>query len=117
MSDKPTANGTQFKYSYQGIHAMLNMPEMAKKMFDHAAKIAALAESRAPVGTVDEPDVHAGLYKRSFVVSLDPRGGDKKDRPEGIVTNIAEDAFYVEFGNSGSEPYYIMRRAMVDVAP
>lgn len=104
-----------FSTSYQGIHEMLNMPEMYKVLGDHAVKVRTRCEETAPVGLPAEPDAHAGRYKAAFETAVYPHHGARKDRPQGYVINRSPDAFWVEYGHAGREPYHTMYIALLEV--
>jgi hypothetical protein len=108
---------TSFSSSYEGIHEMLNMPEMFALMQSHADKVRALAEASAPVGSPAEPDSHSGRYKAGFHTAVFPDHGAKHDRPEGYVINDTPDAFWVEYGTAGREPYHTLHRAVTEAKP
>ena len=101
-----------FSTNYDGIHAMLNMPEIVKTINGHADRVMGVCVATAPVGSPAEPDKHAGRYKAAFHTAVFMHHGAKKDRPEGYVINDSPDAFWVEFGHHGREPYATIRRAL-----
>jgi hypothetical protein len=104
-----------FESDYHGIGQMLNMPEMYKALEDRISRVRDLCEATAPVGSPAEPDKHAGRYKAGFKTAVYPRHGAKKDRPEGYVINDTPDAFWVEYGHAGMEPYHTMYIALLGV--
>ena len=55
---------------------------------------------------------HSGRYKAGFHTAVFP----KKDhrRQEAYVINDTPDAFWVEYGHSGREPYHTMHRALLE---
>lgn len=100
-----------FRASYHGVGEMLRSPWMQAEMRRRAEKVKAAAEAIAPVG---DPayDRHAGRYKASFVVESGSRGGFKRDRAYGKVTNSAPYAIWVEKGNSRTPAHHVLRRAL-----
>jgi hypothetical protein len=83
---------------------MLRSPEMAAEMRRRAEKVAVRARALAPVDS--------GQYKNSFVVSSGRRGGMKRDRAFGRVTNTAPYAMHVETGTSRTPAHHTLRRSM-----
>lgn len=98
------ASGTRVKAKYSGIGRMIRSPWMQAEMRRRAEKVKALAEATAPVET--------GQYKGSFAVSSGARGGFRKDRAYGRVTNDAPHAFLVEFGSSKVRAHHTLRRSL-----
>ncbi len=98
------ARGTRFRASYSGIGKMIRSPEMRAEMRRRAEKVKRAAEATAPVDS--------GEYKTSFRVTSGARGGFKKDRAYGRVTNTAPHAFYVEYGTSKTPAHHTLRRAL-----
>jgi hypothetical protein len=98
------ASGTRFKASYSGIGKMIRSPGMGAEMRRRAEKVKPLAEATAPVDS--------GEYKSSFKVTSGARGGVRKDRAYGRVTNSAPHAFYVEHGTSKTPAHHTLRRAL-----
>lgn len=98
------ASGTRFRASYRGIGRMIRSPEMRAEMRRRAEKVKAAAEATAPVDS--------GEYKASFKVTSGARGGFRKDRAYGRVTNTAPHAFYVEYGTSSTRAHHTLRRAL-----
>lgn len=98
------ASGTHFRASYSGIGKMIRSPQMQAEMRRRAERIKAAAVITAPVDT--------GQYEHSFRVTSGARGGLKKDRAYGRVTNHAPHAFYVEFGTSKTPAHHTLRRAL-----
>jgi hypothetical protein len=94
----------RFRASYRGIGKMLRSPEMQAEMRRRADKVARRAEAFAPVDS--------GQYKSSFTVSSGARGGLRRDRAYGRVTNTAPHAVFVEFGSSTVHAHQTLRRAM-----
>lgn len=98
------SRGTTFRASYAGIGEMLRSPEMQAEMRRRAAKVKAAAEAAAPVETGD--------YKGSFHLSSGARGGIRRDRAYGRVTNTAGHAIYVEYGTSAQPAHHTLRNAL-----
>lgn len=98
------ASGTRFRASYSGIGKMLRSPEMQAEMRRRAEKVKAAAEAAAPI--------ESGEYKRRFKVTSGARGGVRRDRAYGRVTNTSEHAFYVEYGTSKNPAHHTLRRAL-----
>ncbi|MFF5261365.1 HK97 gp10 family phage protein [Actinomadura viridis] len=96
--------GTRFQASYRGIGQMIRSPWMQAEMRRRAEKVKAVAAATAPVET--------GAYKRSFTVSSGARGGIRRDRAYGRVTNTAGHAVYVEYGTSKIPARYTLRNAL-----
>lgn len=94
----------RFRASYRGIGKMIRSPEMQAEMRRRAAKVARRAAAFAPVDT--------GEYKNSFEVTSGARGGLKRDRAYGRVTNTSSHAMFVEFGSSKVHAHQTLRRAM-----
>lgn len=94
---------------HQGFGKFLNSDILKRAVEDVAHAIEAHAIAIAPVGPPTDP--HAGRYKASFVVRSHSHGGAKKDRAEAIVSNVAPEALYVEYGSAGAEPYHTLLRA------
>lgn len=90
--------GSKISFSYTGIGAMLRSAGMVEHMVARAQKIKDRAEADAPVYDGPGRDPHRGRYKDSFGVDGTARGGVRKDRAAGIVTNDAPEAVLVEFG-------------------
>lgn len=95
---------TRVRLSYSGIGKMIRSPEMEREMRRRADKVAARARATAPVDS--------GEYKASFVVTSGRRGGSKKDRAFGRVTNTAPHAIHVETGTSRTPAHHTLRRAL-----
>lgn len=98
------ASGTRFRASYGGIGKMIRSPQMQAEMRRRAEKVKAAAEAASPI--------ESGEYKGSFRVTSGARGGLKKDRAYGRVTNTSSHAFYVEYGNSKVSAHHTLRRAL-----
>jgi hypothetical protein len=90
--------GSTYKGSYTGIGEMLRSDFLEAEMGRRAQRVADLAVASAPVYGGPDEDPHRGRYKESFSVSTTGRGGWKKDRAAGIVTNDAPEAVFVEYG-------------------
>lgn len=54
---------------------------------------------------------YPGQYKASFHIRSRRHAGLKGDRAEVQVYNDSPEAFWVEFGNRGAEPYHTLHRA------
>jgi hypothetical protein len=63
------------------------------------------------ISPVSESDSHPGRYKASFHIMVSSHGGATNDRAEAVVYNDSPEAFYVEFGRYGREPYRVLARA------
>ncbi|OLT13005.1 hypothetical protein BJF79_03640 [Actinomadura sp. CNU-125] len=98
------SRGTRFRASYKGIGQMIRSPEMQAEMRRRAEKVAATAEATAPVDSGD--------YKGSFQVTSGPRGGVRKNRAYGRVTNTSNHAVYVEYGTSRTPARSTLRDAL-----
>jgi hypothetical protein len=94
-----------------GMGKFLNSPSMMRLVRGVADDIRTRAIALAPVGTLAEGDEHPGLYISSFRVRAHRFGGIHSDRAEAFVYNNAPDAFFVEYGGFGREPYHVLRRA------
>lgn len=90
---------------------MLRSDFMQAAMLARADAIKRRAESIAPVGSEREDDPHSGRYKASFHTRVHDRGGATHDRAEAVVYNDAPEAFWVEFGHRGREPFNTLRDA------
>jgi hypothetical protein len=95
---------SSFRASYRGIGKMIRSPEMQAEMRRRAENVARRAASFAPVDS--------GEYKNSFVVSSGARGGFRRDRAYGRVTNTSSHAVFVEFGSSRVHAHQTLRRAL-----
>lgn len=95
---------SRFRPSYAGIGRMIRSPQMQAEMRRRAEKVARRAQAFAPVET--------GEYKSSFEVSSGARGGFRRDRAYGRVTNTAPHAVFVEFGSSTVHAHHTLRRAL-----
>ena len=98
------SRGTTFRASYKGIGKMIRSPEMQAEMRRRAEKVAAAAEAAAPV--------ESGDYKGSFKVTSGARGGSRKNRAFGRVTNTSSHAVYVEYGTSKVRARHTLRDAL-----
>lgn len=98
------ATGARFRASFGGIGALIRSPEMRAEMRRRAEKVKTVAEATAPV--------ESGEYKSSFRVTSGARGGIRKDRAYGRVTNTAPHAFYVEYGTSKTPAHSTLRNAL-----
>lgn len=99
-----SAHGARFRASFSGIGRMIRSPEMQAEMRRRAEKVKRAAEATAPVDS--------GEYKSSFQVTSGARGGVRKDRAYGRVTNSVPHAFYVEYGTSKTPAHHTLRRAL-----
>jgi hypothetical protein len=97
---------------HAGVARMLQSDMIHGAVLMVAEKIKTYAEAIAPVGNDDDP--HRGRYKASFNIRSTHRGGARNDRAEAVVYNDAPEAFYVEWGQAGREPYHTMLRAAVE---
>jgi hypothetical protein len=102
-----------YKPDHAGIGQMLRAPFMEAAMVEHAELIRARAVVLAPVS---ERDDHPGRYKASFRIRSSSRGGATRDRAEAVVYNDSPDAFWVEFGHYGREPYRVLARAAFEAS-
>ena len=98
-----------FNPDHAGVGRMLRAEFMRLAMDKHAEGIKARAMVMAPVG--GDRDPHAGRYKGSFHVRSHNRGGATNDRAEAVVYNDSPEAFWVEFGHRGQEPYHVLMQA------
>jgi HK97 gp10 family phage protein len=96
--------GTTFRASYRGIGQMIRAPWMQAEMRRRAEKVKATAEATAPVETGD--------YKNSFTLSSGARGGIRRDRAYGRVTNTSGHAVFVEYGTSAQPARHTLRNAL-----
>jgi hypothetical protein len=99
-----------FTPDHAGVGRMLRADFMQRAMLSHAEDIKHIAEAIAPTGDLRE-DPHAGRYRASFHTRVHSRGGATRDRAEAVVYNDSPDAFWVEFGHRGREPYNTLRIA------
>lgn len=105
-------SGSRYTPDHAGMDEFLNSDILLRVVEDRARAIKTYAEATAPVGLVNDP--HPGRYKASFTMRSHTHGGAKNDRAEAIVSNIAPEAIFVEFGTHGREPYHTLLRAAVE---
>jgi hypothetical protein len=91
----------------------LNSQGMLNLVENVAERIMHRAMATAPIGDpiVDE---HPGRYAASFHMESHRFGGATRDRAEATVTNSSPEAWYVEYGHRGKEPYHTLLRAAVE---
>ena len=99
-----------FTPDHAGVGRMLRAQFMQDAMSRRADDIKYRAISIAPVGVEDE-DKHSGRYKASFHTRVRSHGGATLDRAEAVVYNDSPEAYWVEFGHRGREPYSTLRIA------
>ena len=102
---------TSYTPDQAGMSEFLNSRMLRDVVVDSADKILARAIALSPVGSLTEGDEHPGLYISSWKIRDHKFGGIHNDRVEAIVYNDSIDAFWVEFGHYGREPYHVLRRA------
>ena len=95
---------------------MLNSFEMMEALRPFGEEIKLRAETIAPVyaGKYYGRNAYTrwpGRYKASFHIRSRRHAGRMGDRAEVQVYNDSPEAFWVEYGNRGDEPYHILRRA------
>jgi hypothetical protein len=99
-----------FNPSYTGLGELLTSPEMQAAMLAKVEKAKNYAEALSPVGPPDDP--HRGQYRASWEVESGVREQPSR-RAYGRLTNTADYAASVEFGNSrGSDGQYVATRAI-----
>lgn len=100
---------------YNGIGAMLGRQWLHPPCIRAARDIQAAAEARAPVGDPNEDD-HPGLYKASFLIVKTkkdvPFRGKPRLRAGAQLVNVAPHARIVEYGNSKTPRYAVLRLAI-----
>lgn len=94
----------RYTASYSGGRDIMNSQAMQEAMREIAEKGARYAQGIAPVG---DPrfDRHPGDYAASFEVSVQANGGEHGDRAEARITNTAEYAAAVEWGDGAFPPH------------
>jgi hypothetical protein len=103
-----------FTLNHRGVGIMLNSFEMMEALRPFGEEIKMRAEAMAPVyqgkywGNTGR---FSGRYKVSFHIRSRRYGGTKGDRAQVQVYNDSPEAFWVEFGNRGDEPYHVLHRA------
>jgi hypothetical protein len=99
---------------HAGMREFLNS-DMLGDMVNRVAEIIRdRAMMMAPIGDPRE-DTHPGRYMASFHVRVDRFSGATGDRVQATVYNDAPEAFWVEYGHRGREPYYTLRRAATEI--
>lgn len=104
----------EFTLNHRGVGIMLNSFEMMEALRPFGEEIKMKAEVLAPVyeGRYYGRDPrYPGRYKASFHIRSRRYGGSKGDRAQVLVYNDSPEAFWVEYGNKGNEPYHILHRA------
>lgn len=96
-----------YQPDYRGLGEFLGGAEMQAAMLDCAEKVKARFEATAPRET--------GEYATSAVVSLERRGGVRKDRAAGVVTLMDPDGFYKEMGTKDTPAHHSLRNALHSV--
>lgn len=105
---------SDYNPDHRGMEQFLNSMGMVRLVEDVAERIRDRAIVIAPVGDPRD-DEHSGRYKASFHIRSHRFGGATSDRAEAIVYNDSPEAFEVEFGHRGREPYHTMLRAAEEV--
>lgn len=105
----------RYTASYSGLRQVMNSPEMQAVMRQVAEKGADYARGIAPVGD-PRIDRHSGDYAASFEVSVQANGGFHGDRAEARITNTAEYAAAVEWGDGAFPPYRHGRHVLARTA-
>ena len=105
-----------FKLNHRGIGIMLNSFEMMESLRPFGEEIMLRAITMAPVYKgkyygVNSAGRWPGRYKASFHIRSRRHAGLKGDRAQVDVYNDSPEAFWVEFGNRGDEPYHVLHRA------
>lgn len=107
---------SSYNPDHQGVRQFLNSRMMIDTVIMVAERIKARAMAISPIGDpIEDHDKHPGLYISSFHVRSHRYGGATNDRAEAIMYNDASDAFWVEYGHPGREPYHVIRRAAFEV--
>jgi len=101
----------RWQMDYRGIGYMLNSEMMERGLRVFAEEIKLRAEVIAPAYEGKGHDPTRGRYKMSFHVGSRRWGGTRHDRAEAFVYNDSPEAFWVEYGNRGGEPYHVLARA------
>lgn len=98
-----------FNPSYRGLGLVLISPEMQAAMLAKAKKAKDYAEAISPVGPPDDP--HRDEYKASWETES---GVQRRttSRAYGRLTNTADYAVDVEFGNSHQDGQYVVTRSI-----
>jgi len=107
----------EYTPNHVGIGEFLNSGMMEDMISRIADLIRDRAVSLSPVGDPGPPDRdwHPGRYLASWHVRVHRFGGATNDRIEAVVYNDSPEAFWVEYGHRGREPYYTLRRAAHEV--
>ena len=105
---------SSYNPDHVGVVRFLVSQDMQDMVRAVAERIMASAIALAPVGNMEE-DEHPGRYIASFGIRVTDRGGARNDRAQAIVYNDSPEAFWVEYGHHGREPYYVLRRAASEV--
>jgi hypothetical protein len=103
---------SKYTVDHAGVEKMLNSDFLLRHLEHVGRAIQTYAEAIAPVGPATDP--HRGRYKASFHMRSHTHGGATNDRAEVIVSNDSPEAFYVEWGHAGREPYHTLLRAAVE---
>jgi hypothetical protein len=104
-------SNVKFTASYTGIGEMLCAPFMVADMAIRAEKGMALGQLIAPVYHGRGGDPHRGRYRASFVMEAGVRQR-KTRRAYGRVSNLAPEAFYVEYGTRNNEAHHVMLKVL-----
>ncbi|GGU62902.1 HK97 gp10 family phage protein [Streptomyces lavendofoliae] len=99
----------RFKMSKRGVGQLLRSDMVLAEMVRRAHVIKSTAESIAPVGGPGDP--HRGLYKASFYVRSNRRGGRRRDRAVAVVGNTAPYGAHVEYGTEKVRAQHVLLRA------
>jgi hypothetical protein len=97
-----------------GMLEFLNSNMLSDVVRTVAETIRARAMTMSPVGD-PATDPHSGRYMASWDVHVDRFSGATGDRVQATVKNFSPEAFWVEYGHRGREPYYVLRRAAAEV--
>jgi hypothetical protein len=97
-----------------GMTEFLNSDMLADAVRAVAEIIRLRAMLMSPIGDPKD-DPHAGRYMASWEVHVDRFSGATGDRVQATVRNFSPEAFWVEYGHRGREPYYVLRRAATEV--
>lgn len=100
----------RYKKNYAGIGEMINEPWMVADMHVRAERVAAVAESTAPVF---ETGPHPGRYKAGFRVTSGSHGGLNGDRAFGRVTNAEPESFHAEYGTVNNPAHHTLGAALM----
>jgi hypothetical protein len=97
-----------------GMTEFLNSDMLSDAVRWVAELIKARAITMSPIGD-PATDPHAGRYIGSWEVSVERFSGATGDRVQATIKNFSPEAFWVEYGHRGREPFYVLRRAANEV--